>query len=55
MATRVDTSGYSYEAEYSGRIEENVAHLTGRQRWKLRTESGTIPRSCSLDLMRVSQ
>ncbi|HEY7141686.1 MAG TPA: hypothetical protein VIE44_16415 [Methylomirabilota bacterium] len=55
LTTRVDTPGYGYEAEYKGRIEESVARLTGRQRWKLRNESGTIPRSCSLELMRVAQ
>ncbi len=52
LTTKVNTPNYSYEAEYRGRIEESVARLTGSQRWKLRTESGSIPRSCTLQLMR---
>jgi len=52
LTTRVDTPNYSYEAEYKGRIEDSVARLTGSQRWRLRTESGSIPRSCTLQLRR---
>lgn len=52
LATKVDTPNYSYQAEYRGRIEESVARLTGSQRWKLRTESGSIPRSCTLQFLR---
>ena len=52
LTSKVDTPNYSYEAEYKGRIEERVARLTGSQRWKLRTESGSIRRSCTLQFMR---
>jgi hypothetical protein len=55
VRTRVDTPGYSYEAEYRGRLEESMARLTGSQRWKLRTETGTIPRACTLQLTRVAK
>ena len=55
VKTRVDTSGYSYEAEYRGRIQESTARLTGSQRWKLRSETGTIPRACTLQLTRVAK
>jgi hypothetical protein len=55
VKTRVDTPGYSYEAEYRGRIEESTARLTGSQRWKLRTETGIIPRACTLQLTRVAK
>jgi len=55
VKTRVDTPGYSYEAEYRGRIEESTARLTGSQRWKLRSETGTIPRACTLQLTRVAK
>ena len=53
--TRAATPGYSYEAEYTGRIEETAARLAGTQRWKLRQETGTILRPCSLDLTRIAQ
>jgi hypothetical protein len=53
VTTRVEMPGYRYEAEYRGRVEEDTARLTGRQRWKLRAESGTILRACSLALTRV--
>lgn len=55
VRTRVDTPGYSYEAEYRGRLEESMARLTGSQRWKLRTETGIIPRACTLQLTRVAK
>lgn len=55
LRTRAAAPGYSYEAEYKGRIEETTARLAGTQRWKLRQETGTILRSCSLDLTRVAQ
>ncbi len=55
VKTRVDTPGYSYEAEYRGRIEEPITRLAGSQRWKLRTETGTIPRACTIQLTRVAK
>lgn len=55
VSTRAAAPGYSYEAEYKGRIEESGARLAGTQRWKITRETGTILRSCSLDLTRVAQ
>jgi hypothetical protein len=55
LSTRAETPGYSYEAEYEGRLEESTARLTGTQRWKIRQQTGTILRACSLDLVRVAQ
>jgi hypothetical protein len=54
VATKAIAPGYSYEAEYRGRVEESAARLTGNQRWKIRNESGTIVRPCSLELMRAA-
>ena len=47
LTTTVDTPDHRYEAEYRGRAEKNVARLMGSLRWQLRTESGTIPHSCT--------
>jgi hypothetical protein len=55
VATRAAAPGYSYEAEYGGRIDEGTAHLTCTQRWKLQRGSGAIVRSCSLEQMRVAR
>ena len=55
LSTRAAAPGYSYEAEYKGRIEESSARLAGTQRWKITRETGTILRACSLELTRVAQ
>ena len=55
LTTKAATQSYSYEAEYRGQIGETTARFTGTQRWKLRGESGTIVRPCSLELMRAPQ
>jgi hypothetical protein len=43
---------YSYDAEYKGRIEGGIARFAGTQHWKIRGQTGTIPRPCTLELMR---
>jgi hypothetical protein len=55
LTTRASAPGYSYEAEYKGRIGESATSLAGTQRWKLQRESGTIVRACTLELTRVRQ
>jgi hypothetical protein len=50
VATTASGQGYTYEAEYRGHVGEGRAHLTGTQRWKIQRESGTIVRSCTLEL-----
>ena len=43
---------YSYDAEYRGKIDGSLARLTGTQYWKIKGQTGTIPRPCTLELMR---
>ena len=52
LTTQATGPAYAYEAEYRGRIEAETAQLTGAQRWKRRSETGTIVRPCTLDLRR---
>jgi hypothetical protein len=52
LKTHTDAPGYSYDAEYKGRIEGSIARFTGTQYWKIRGQTGTIPRPCTLELMR---
>jgi len=52
LKTHADTQGYSYDAEYRGKIEGSFARFTGTQYWKIRRETGTIQRPCTLVLMR---
>jgi hypothetical protein len=52
LKTHADAPGYSYDAEYKGRIEGSIARFTGTQYWKIRGQTGTIPRPCTLELMR---
>lgn len=52
LKTHADTLGYSYDAEYRGKIEGSLARFTGTQYWRIRRETGTIPRPCTLELMR---
>ena len=44
--------GYSYDSEYRGKIEGSIARFTGTQYWKIKGQTGTIPRPCTLELMR---
>ena len=57
--TRVTTSAatpeYSYEAEYKGQLTERTGRLMGTQRWKMRRETGTILRPCTIELTRAAQ
>jgi hypothetical protein len=53
LKTHTATPGYSYDAEYRGKIEGSVARFTGTQYWRIRGETGTIPRPCTFELMRV--
>jgi hypothetical protein len=53
LKTHMAAPGYSYDAEYRGRIEGSGARFTGTQFWKIAKETGTIPRPCTLELMRV--
>jgi hypothetical protein len=52
LKTHADTQAYSYDAEYRGKFEGSLARLTGTQYWKIRRETGTIQRPCTLELMR---
>lgn len=52
LKTHADAAGYSYDAEYKGRIEGSIARFAGTQYWKIRGQTGTIPRPCTLELMR---
>jgi hypothetical protein len=52
LKTHTAAAGYTYDAEYRGRIEGRLARLSGPQYWKIRGETGTIPRVCTLELMR---
>jgi len=54
LKTRTETSTYSYDAEYKGRIEGGIAHFAGIQYWRIKRETGTIQRPCTLELMRTS-
>ena len=53
LKTHTAAPGYSYDAEYRGRIEGSGARFTGTQFWKIAKETGTIPRPCTLELMRI--
>ena len=46
------SQGYSYDAEYRGKIEGSLARFTGAQYWRIKGQTGTIPRPCTLELMR---
>jgi hypothetical protein len=54
LKTHADATshGYSYDAEYKGKIEGSLARFTGTQYWKIRGQTGTIPRPCTLELMK---
>ena len=52
LKTQATSQGYSYDAEYRGKIEGSIARFTGTQYWKIRGETGTIRRPCTLELMR---
>jgi hypothetical protein len=54
LKTHTETSTYSYDAEYRGRIDGSFARFTGTQYWKIKRETGMIPRPCTLELMRTS-
>jgi hypothetical protein len=43
---------YTYDAEYRGKIEGSLARFTGTQYWKIKGQTGTIPRPCTLELMK---
>jgi hypothetical protein len=55
VTARAEAPTYSYDAEYRGQVGESIIRLTGTQRWKIRGETGTIVRPCTLELMRSGQ